>query len=113
MTRKRYEIICTAFDKKQRVICTATNEYNRSHPLQKYFSEKAGESSQKCWKHAELSAIIKSRSKPIDSLLVQRYDSEGNPALAMPCRSCQEAIKAFGIRLVRYTTAEGIKEYYV
>ena len=111
--RKRYEIICTAFDRKARVICTATNEYNRSHPLQKYFSEKAGESQHKCWKHAEISAIIKAKQTKIDSLLVQRFDNRGNPAMAKPCKACQAAIKAFGIRLVRYTTQEGIKQYEV
>jgi len=111
--RKRQQITCTAFDRKGAVIATGVNEYNRSHPLQKYFSEKAGESQHKVWKHAEISAIIKSKQKPIFSLLVQRFNSEGNPAMAKPCKSCQEAIKAFGIKLVRYTTPEGVKQYEV
>ena len=33
--------------------------------------------------------------------------------MAKPCKACQAAIKAFGIRLVRYTTQEGIKQYEV
>lgn len=95
------------------MIAHGTNDYSRTHPLQKYFSVKAGESEKKCVMHAELSAILKSRGKPIDSILVQRFAADGTPALAMPCKSCQEAIKAFGIRLVRYTTIRGINQYLV
>lgn len=109
--RKRYEIIATAFDSKGRILSTAKNEYNRSHPLQKYFSEKAGESEMKCWKHAELGAILKAKDKKIYKLLVKRFDNQGNPAMAKPCKSCQEAIKAFGINKVSYTTTEGIITY--
>lgn len=108
--KKRYNIIATAFDKKGRVLSVGRNNYNKTHPLQKYFSLKAGESELKHCLHAELSALIQAR-KVVDCLVVERYDVHGNPKLAMPCKSCQEAIKAFGVRLVKYTTEGGEKQY--
>ena len=111
MTRKRYEIIATCFDKRGRVISTGVNEYHRSSPLMKYFSQKAGESEHKIWRHSEFNALVKAKGKEVHSILVQRFDSEGNPAIAKPCPACQEAIKAFGVKIVRYTTEEGVKEY--
>ena len=111
--RKKFVLTATTFCSKGRVIAHGTNNYRKSHPLQQYFSVKAGESEKKCVIHAELSAILKSRGKPIDSILVQRFAADGTPALAMPCKSCQEAIKAFGIRLVRYTTTTGVNSYAV
>lgn len=112
-TRKKFQLTATTFDRKGRVIAHAKNDYNRSHPLSKYFSLKAGESEKKCALHAELSAIIKSRGKPIDSIFVQRFAADGSYALAKPCKSCQEAIKAYGIRLVRFTTPMGVNNYVV
>ena len=111
--RKKFTLIATTFDRKGAVIATGQNEYTRSHPLQKYFSVKAGESEHKHWKHAELSAILQSKNKQIHSIFVQRFAADGSQALAKPCLSCQEAIKAFGIKKVYYTTPEGVKNYYV
>ena len=111
--RKKFVLTATTFCSKGRVIAHAQNQVTKTHPLQKMFSIKAGESELKCVTHAEVNAIIKSRGKPIDSILVQRFAADGTPALARPCPSCQEAIKAFGIRLVRYTTTTGIKQFVV
>lgn len=113
MTRRRYEIIATTFDKKGRVIASAVNEYHRSHPLFKHFAVLAGESDQKIFKHAEFSAVLKSGDKEIDSILVQRFDLQGKPKLAKPCKTCQVMLKAMGVKTVRYTTEEGVKEYEV
>ena len=111
MSRKRYEIVSTCFDKKGRVLSTGVNEYSRSHTLMKHFAEKAGESSHKIWKHSELSAVLKAGDKQVHSILVQRFDAEGKPSLAKPCPTCQVMLKAFGVKVIRYTTKEGIEEY--
>lgn len=79
----------------------------------KHFAVLAGESPEKCWKHAELSAVLLSGDKTIDSILVQRYDSYGKPKIAKPCKTCQTMLKSFGVRTVRYTSEEGIKEQLV
>lgn len=113
MKRKRYDLVATCFDKRKRVISSGANQYNKSHPLMKHFAELSGESDEKIYLHAELAALLAARGKEVDSVLVQRFDSEGSPRLAKPCKTCQTMLKAFGVRLVRYTTEEGVQEYEV
>jgi deoxycytidylate deaminase len=113
MTRKRYEIIATAFDKKGKVLGTGVNDYNRSHPLAKFFSVQAGESEQKDKVHAELSAVLASGRKNIHSVFVQRFHNDGSMATAKPCMTCQAMLKGFGVKLVRYTSEDGVKEYEI
>lgn len=111
MTRKRYEIIATCFDRKGKVLGTGVNDYSCSHPLMKHFAVKAGESEQKDKLHAELSAVLASGRKNIHSILVQRFHNNGTMATAKPCLTCQAMLKGFGVKIVRYTSEEGIKEY--
>lgn len=113
MTLKRYEIIATCFDRKGRVLGTGVNSYTKTHPLMQYFAEKAGESAEKIFQHAELVAILASQKKSIHSILVQRFKLNGEPALAKPCKTCQEMLKAFGVNQIRYTTEEGVEEYAI
>lgn len=89
------------------------NDYNRSHPLAKHFAVKAGESEQKDKLHAELAAVLASGRKNIHSILVQRFHNDGTMAVAAPCPTCQAMLKGFGVKLVRYTHPEGIKEYEI
>lgn len=113
MTRKRYEIIATCFDRKGKVLGTGVNDYSRSHPLAKHFAIVAGESEMKDRVHAELSAVLASGRKNIHSILVQRFHNDGTMATAKPCPTCQAMLKGFGVKIVRYTAEEGIKEYEI
>lgn len=108
MTRRRFELIATAFDKKNKVICTATNLYNKSHPLMKAMAIRAGESEAKIYQHAEFRALLLAGDTEVYSLFVQRFAADGSFALAKPCRTCQEVIKFFGVREVRYTSPNGV-----
>lgn len=110
MTRKKYEIVSTAFDKRGRILGTGVNLYRKSHTLQKYFSVKAGLSDERIYLHSELAAILDAGKKNIDSVFVQRFHTDGTMANARPCASCCEALKAFGVRIVRYTHESGIVE---
>lgn len=78
------------------------------------FSEQAGLSDQRIKIHAELAALLASRNNrgvsKAHTVLVQRFDSLGNPALAKPCLSCMLALKMFSVKILRYTTSTGIKE---
>lgn len=111
--RKKYEIVATAFDKRGRPIGTGVNQYNRSHPLQKHFSIKAGMSEERIFLHAEVSSLLQAGKKSIDTVFVQRFHNNGDMANAHPCPSCCEALKAFGVRMIRYTHEDGIKEKLV
>jgi deoxycytidylate deaminase len=111
--RKRYTIIATCFDRKGRVLGSGTNNYNKSHPLMQHFAVKAGESNDKIYVHAELAAVLQSGRKDIHSILVQRFHENGDMAVAKPCPTCQAMLKGFGVKLVRYTSEEGIQEYEI
>lgn len=110
--KKRYEIFTTALDKRGRVIAKAQNEYKKSHPKQKILSEKLGLSEKRINLHSEVACLLRCRGKPVDLLLIERYDAAGKPKLAFPCPTCQLAIKEYGVKVVQFTTEEGIKEYY-
>lgn len=113
--RKRYSIKATALDSKGKVIATGFNDYNKSNPAMKRYAELAGESDQKIYLHAEAKVLLECKRlrKKCYALVVERYDSEGKPKLALPCPSCQVGIKLAGVKLVRFTTEEGFQEYLV
>lgn len=111
--RKRYTIVATCFDRKGRALASGTNNYKKSHPLMQHFAVKAGESNDKIYVHAELSAVLQSGRKDIHSILVQRFHDNGDMATAKPCPTCQAMLKGFGVKIVRYTSEEGIKEYEI
>ena len=110
MSKKRYFIIAKCYDKQQRVIGVGINSYTKTHPLQKYFAEKVGHGEKECL-HAEIAAILRCKQKVIHRITVERYNSLGHPANAKPCPICQEAIKAFGIKLVEFSDVDGFSQY--
>jgi deoxycytidylate deaminase len=77
------------------------------------FAIKAGESEDKIYRHAEFNAVLSSGRKDVHSILVQRFHINGDMANAMPCPTCQGMLRSFGVKIVRYTTDEGIKEYEI
>ena len=104
--KTRHILKAYAYDKKGRLLSSATNSYSKTHPLQAYFAEKVGHSA-KIYLHAEIAAIIKAGDKKIHKLLITRHNPRTHKALnAAPCPICQEAIRAFGIPFVSYTTGK-------
>jgi tRNA(Arg) A34 adenosine deaminase TadA len=101
--RNKYLITAECFDKRGRSISKATNSYTKTHPLQAYFAEKVGHPHRK-YLHAEIAAIIKAGDKKIDQIFIRRFDKKGHQANAEPCPICKEAIKAFGIKRIMWTT---------
>lgn len=102
MTKKRYLIKATTYDKKGKVLSTAYNNYKKTHPLQNHFAQLAQEP-KKQFLHAEIAAILKAKDKKIHKIKVERYDAYGNPKNAKPCKVCQLAIKTFNIKFLEYT----------
>lgn len=108
MSRKKYLILAKAYDSRGRMLASATNTYKKSHPVQKYFAIKAG-LPEKEYLHAEIQVLLRCKDKKPFMLVVERYNADGSPALAKPCPVCQEAIKAYGVFMVQYTTADGLE----
>lgn len=53
--------------------------------------------------HAEVAALLKCGEKKPYAIYIERYLRNGQPALAKPCRICEQAIKAWGVQRVCYT----------
>lgn len=103
MTTKKYVVLAKCFDKKGNLLSTAYNSYSKTHPIQKYFALKVGH--HHCeYLHAEIAAILRAKDKPIYRITVERYDKHGKAALAKPCVICNEAIKAYDIKVVEFTS---------
>lgn len=113
MTKKRYEIVATARNKKGCIISMATNSYKKSNPKQKQLSILAGLSDKRIYLHSEIACLLKAKGAYIHTLQIERYDSFGNYKLAWPCPSCQLFIKEYGVKKVIFTTEEGFKEWIV
>lgn len=108
MTRKRYLITASAFDRKGRAISTAENNYTKTHPLMQHFAEKVN-LHEKLYLHAEILSLIRAGEQKVHTLVVERFNS-GKPALAKPCPVCAEAIRAYGVKIVRYSVDGGYAE---
>ena len=106
--KRRYEIIATAFDKKGNILGSAVNDYSKSHPLMKLYAEKAGESELKIYKHAELGAILAAGNKQVHRIFVQRFDRNGDYALAAPCPTCLCMLRDFDVKIIQWTNPSGI-----
>lgn len=107
--RKKFQITAKAYDKRGTLIASAENNYKKSHPMMKYFAEKAG-LPEKEYLHAEVRVLLMCKDKVPYSIVVERYNADGSMGLAKPCPVCQIAIKAYGVEKVCYTSPEGLVE---
>ena len=99
-------ITAIAYTKSGRIISIGNNSYIKTHPLQASLASSVGHP-HKIYLHAEIDAILKARERKIHSINIYRYNALGHPKNAKPCPICIEAIKAFGIQSINYTTDKG------
>lgn len=103
MSTQKYFINARCYDKRGKLLSVAFNSYTKTHPLQAYFAQRVN-LPEKEYLHAEIAAILKAKGKKIHRIVVERFDKHGQPALAKPCLICNEAIKAYGIKVVEFTS---------
>ena len=91
------------------VIATGFNSYLKTAPLCAKWAAKVGKPL-KVHLHAESMAISRIRPEQMKkayAIIVYRFDRNGKPALAKPCKVCEELIKnCTPIRHVYYTTKD-------
>lgn len=91
------------YDKRGRVLSIGQNSYVKTHPLQAKHAALVGEP-YKQFLHAEIHAIVKCRDlSKAHKIFVTRWDRNGKPALAKPCKACMDAINAAGIKVIEHT----------
>jgi deoxycytidylate deaminase len=106
--RRRLSAIC--LNKKGEVVSIGVNNYTKSHPTQYTYASKCN-MPDRIYLHAEVSAIIKAKSKDIHTIIVTHIGVDGNLLNAKPCPICQMAIEAAGIKNVIFSTNEGYESY--
>ena len=106
MSRKRYHILAKCYDKRKRVISVGENSYTKTSTIMSHFAEKAGLPDKLYW-HAEGLALVRCKDKVPHRLTVERYDNQGEQALAAPCPVCKEMIKTWGVKILEYTSPNG------
>ena len=105
--KKRYHLFAFCKDKKDNPISYGSNLYRKTHPLQKYFAEKVGQP-ERIYLHAEIAALINSGQQKVHSIHISNIDYKtGRMGNAKPCPICLEAIKAYGVKKINYTTKDG------
>ena len=100
---KEFQITAKCYNKRGRLISVGTNSYRKTHPVQQHFASQVG-LPEKIYMHAEIAALLKAGQKKVHKIVVERFDVNGNPALAEPCPICKAAIKAWGVAYVEHTT---------
>lgn len=101
---------------KGRVISSGCNSY-KSHPSQKYYNKQRAnfDESAKHFTHAEIAALNKLKGVDLKDaeLFVYRTGTDEKPKMCRPCAGCMTAIKDRGIRVIHYTTSEGVATEYL
>jgi len=115
MSKKKYEILSTAYDKNGNIICRGKNDYNKSNTWQKELSIACGLDEKRIYLHSELHTLIQAKNlrKLVHTLKIERFDAYNKPRIAFPCISCQMGIKLSGVKRVIFTTDEGYNEWIV
>lgn len=89
-------------------LSVGVNSYVKTKPLQAKWAKKCN-LPLKQHVHAEVAAIAKltpEQRKKAYAIYVYRFDRQGRPAYAKPCKICQAVIRDVGIKRVYYTTAD-------
>ena len=98
-------IAAVIVDKRGNIIASASNDYGKSHPLQKAMSIKAEGNFEKVFLHAEISALLKAlrSGKKGDTIYIARASKKGEPLLAAPCPTCAYTLELYGIKHIEHT----------
>ncbi len=103
MCTKPQQLTAIIYDKRGRVLSVGKNSYVKTHPLQARHAMKVG-LPEKVFLHAEIDAIIRCTDlSRAHRMFVSRITPGGNVGLAKPCKVCQSAIDAAGIKIVEHT----------
>lgn len=108
MKSARQTLKAIIYDKRGRVLSIGRNSYIKTHRVQAKYAERAGVP-YKIFLHSEIDAIIKCRDlSKAHRIFVSRYNKNGKPMMAKPCKVCTLAIKEAGIKHIEWSTGEEI-----
>lgn len=101
---------------KGRIVATGCNSY-KTHPKQKIYNQHRAnfDENAKHFTHAEVAALNKVKGADLKNaeLFIYRTVSDGSAKMCRPCAGCMKAIKDSGIKVIHYTTSDGIATEYL
>ena len=106
--------------KKNRIIASAVNSYEITHPVQYWAAQNAArifnepQLENKIYLHAELRSLIKAK-EDADTIIVCRVGGHGGQELrdSRPCPVCSEYIRSCsGVVHIHYSTPQGFMYEY-
>lgn len=106
--------------KKNRIVSSAVNSYETTHPVQYWAAQNAARIfnephlGKKTYLHSEIRALIKARDD-VDTIVVCRVGGHGGKELRLsrPCRICESYIRSCSnIVHVHYSTPQGFMYEY-
>jgi len=96
--------------RKSKLVSTAVNLEQKSHPLQAKLAEKVG-LGEKIYLHSEIHALIKAK-EDADTIIVARVNTQDKLRMAKPCPICALALEQGGVKNIYYSTNEGFMYKY-
>ena len=100
---KKHHVTAIIFDKRGRPLSFGQNSYHKTHPLQLKMAEKVGLPEKK-FIHAEISTIVRCKDlSKAHKIVVMRYNKDGEPVNAKPCKICEQAIALTPIKVIEHT----------
>ena len=102
-SKQRHTLTAIIRDRKGVVLSVGQNSYTKTHPLMADLAKKAN-MPDRIYLHAEVHAIVRCQDiSKAHSIEIFRFNKEGKPVNAAPCKICQSAIQATPIKRVRHT----------
>lgn len=103
MSSSRQKITAAIYDRRGRQLSLGKNSYKKTHPLQAKLAIAVGEND-KVFLHAEIDAIVRLKDwSKAHRIVITRYDKNGKPVPAKPCKVCQRAIFMLKIQHIEHT----------
>ncbi len=101
---------------KNKLICTAHNNYNKMHPYYKFGKYKATKNNNNKYIpgiHSEVAALLKMGSSNCTSLTFVniRIDNNNNVAISKPCPNCQNLLDSIGYKNLWYYNGKNYIKY--
>ena len=92
--------------KRRQIVSTGYNQMRKTHPKQQQFCSEE----HTIGLHAEVHACLGVDLADLDGaeIFVARVLKSGQTALARPCGVCRQFLASVGVRLVTYTTCDGV-----
>lgn len=94
--------------KGSKMVCLASNNYNKIHPHHKFTAYTKSEGNYKPSLHSEIASLIRIGVTDCTDLTFVniRIDNNGNPAISQPCENCARILRSVGYKYLCYYDGE-------